>query len=68
MCRVTVIKIDVKMDRSKSDGNQLDFDIQLYNDKGMSIRKICENTGVNKVTLFRNLNIYFGRITNVSTI
>lgn len=53
--RAVAIEKGVKMGRPRVGGKQLDFAIQLYKSQEMSIRKICEATGVAKATLCRRL-------------
>lgn len=53
--RAVAVSKGVKMGRPKTGGKQLDFAMQLYNAKQMSIRKICEATGVSKATLCRRI-------------
>lgn len=45
----------VQMGRPKKGGSQLDFALNMYRTQEMSIRKICEATGVSKSTLCRRL-------------
>lgn len=44
-----------KMGRTKMDTPQLKFAVQLYQNKAMSLRQICEATGVSKATLCRRI-------------
>ncbi len=53
--RAVAVAKGVQMGRPKSSGKQMDFAIDLYKSKAMSVRKICENTGVSKATLCRRL-------------
>ncbi|MBC2579705.1 recombinase family protein [Clostridium sp. DJ247] len=53
--REVAVAKGVKMGRPKTGGKQMDFAIELYRSKTMSIRKICESTGVSKATLCRRL-------------
>lgn len=53
--RAVAVAKGVKMGRPKSNGKQLEYALQLYKDKVMSIRKICEVTGVSKATLCRRI-------------
>ena len=46
---------NVQMGRPRKGGKQLDYAIQLYKSKAMSVRNICEATGVSKSTLCRRL-------------
>ncbi len=45
----------IKFGRPKVGGKQLDFALELYQTQAMSIRKICEATGVAKATLCRRI-------------
>ena len=45
----------VQMGRPKKGGKQLEFALSLYNSQQMSIRKICEATGIAKATLCRRI-------------
>lgn len=45
-----------KFGRPKKGGKQLDFAMSLYQSQQMSIRKICEATGVSKATLCRRIS------------
>ncbi|URZ03023.1 hypothetical protein CLAUR_030690 [Clostridium felsineum] len=56
--RVIAISKGVKMGRPKVGGKQIDFALELYISGAMSIRKICENTGVSKATLCRRIKEY----------
>ncbi|AKA72040.1 recombinase family protein [Clostridium scatologenes] len=53
--RAVAVAKGVKMGRPKTGGKPMDFAIELYKSQAMSIRKICENTGVAKATLCRRL-------------
>lgn len=53
--RAVAVAKGTKMGRPKTGGKQLEYAIELYKSKAMSIRKICENTGVSKATLCRRL-------------
>ena len=43
------------MGRPRSSGKQMEYAIELYKSKAMSIRNICEATGVSKATLMRRI-------------
>lgn len=45
----------VQFGRPRKGGSQLSHAIQLYKDKSLSIRAICEATGVSKATLCRRI-------------
>lgn len=45
----------VQMGRPKRGGKQLEFALNLYKSQAMSIRQICEATGVAKATLCRRI-------------
>lgn len=45
----------IKFGRPKIGGKQLDFALELYMTQAMSLRKICEVTGVAKATLCRRI-------------
>lgn len=53
--RAVAIAKGVQMGRPKSSGKQMEYAIELYKSKAMSVRKICENTGVSKATLCRRI-------------
>ncbi|OAA91458.1 recombinase family protein [Clostridium ljungdahlii] len=53
--RQVAISKGVKMGRPKTGGKQMEYALQLYKDKAMSIRKICEVTGIAKATLCRRI-------------
>ena len=53
--RTVAMSKGVKMGRPKIGGSQLDFALSLYKAQEMSIRKICEATGVAKATLCRRI-------------
>ncbi|KZL89942.1 recombinase family protein [Clostridium magnum] len=53
--RAVAVAKGTKMGRPRTGGKQLDFAIELYKNKSMSIRKICESTGIAKATLCRRL-------------
>ena len=53
--RKVAISNGIKMGRPRVRGSQIDFALKLYTDKAMSIRKICESTGVTKSTLCRRI-------------
>lgn len=53
--RAVAVAKGVVMGRPKKGGSQLEYAIQLYKDKAMSVRDICQNTGVSKSTLCRRL-------------
>ena len=53
--RAIAVAKGVKMGRPKTGGKQLEYAIELYKNKEMSIRKICEVTGVSKATLCRRI-------------
>ncbi|EGW39798.1 resolvase, N terminal domain protein [Desulfosporosinus sp. OT] len=53
--RAVAVAKGVQMGRPRKGGKPLDYAIQLYKDKTLSIRDICENTGVSKSTLCRRL-------------
>ena len=46
----------VKMGRPKKGGSQLEFAMSLYKAQEMSVRKICEATGIAKATLCRRIS------------
>ncbi|URZ16871.1 recombinase family protein [Clostridium felsineum] len=48
-------KRGVKFGRPKSDDEQLKFAIELYGQREMSVKQICEKTGVSKSTLMRRV-------------
>ncbi|GAB6153722.1 recombinase family protein [Desulfosporosinus burensis] len=54
--RAVAIAKGTKMGRPKKGGKQLDFAMSLYKSQAMSIRKICEATGVAKATLCRRIS------------
>lgn len=54
--RAIAIAKGTKMGRNKIKTTQMDYAIELYLKKEMSIRKICEVTGVAKATLCRRLS------------
>ncbi|MBV4414986.1 recombinase family protein [Clostridium tyrobutyricum] len=49
--RAVAVSKGVKMGRPKTGGKQMEYALELYKDKVMSIRKICEVTGVSKATM-----------------
>lgn len=53
--RAIAVAKGVKMGRPKQSGKQMEYAIELYKNKEMSIRKICEVTGVSKATLCRRI-------------
>lgn len=53
--RAVAISKGVKMGRPKKGGSQLDFAMSLYKAQEMSIRKICDSTGISKATLCRKI-------------
>ncbi|MCW6094561.1 recombinase family protein [Clostridium sporogenes] len=53
--RIVAISKGVKMGRPRIGGTQLDYALYLYTTNEMSIRKICEVTGVAKATLCRRI-------------
>lgn len=53
--RAVAVTKGVKMGRPKSSGKQLEFALTLYKAKEMSVRKICEATGVSQATLMRRV-------------
>lgn len=53
--RAIAVAKGVVMGRPKKGGSQLSHAIQLYKDKTLSIRGICEATGVSKSTLCRRI-------------
>lgn len=53
--RAVAVSKGVKMGRPRTGGKQLEYALQLYKDKAMSIRKICEVCGVSKATLCRRI-------------
>jgi DNA invertase Pin-like site-specific DNA recombinase len=53
--RDMAIKRGVPMGRPKMNTKPLELAIDLYKEKKMSVRKICEYTGVSKATLCRRL-------------
>jgi DNA invertase Pin-like site-specific DNA recombinase len=54
--RKMAIKRGVRMGRPKKNTDRLLYALELYHKKEMSIRKICEITGVSKATLYRRLD------------
>jgi hypothetical protein len=50
------VKRGVVMGRPRKHNKQMDYAIDLYKTKAMSIRKICEVTGIAKATLCRRLS------------
>lgn len=53
--RKIAIANGVKMGRPKSTGKQLEYALELYSKGEMSIRKVCEVTGVAQATFCRRL-------------
>lgn len=53
--RAVAVSKGVKMGRPKVGGKPLEFAISLYKAQEMSVRKICEVTGVGKATFCRRL-------------
>lgn len=53
--RAVAVSKGVVMGRPKKSGSQMDFALSLYKAEEMSIRKICEATGVAKATLCRRI-------------
>jgi len=53
--REAAIEKGVKMGRTKQMDTKMEYALKLYEDKAMSIRKICEVTGVSKATLCRRI-------------
>lgn len=53
--RQVAISKGVKMGRPKTGGAQLEYALELYKSKEMSIRKICEVTNISKATLCRRI-------------
>lgn len=53
--RAVAVSKGVKMGRPKTGGKQLEFAMELYKAQKMSIRNICEVTGVAKATLCRRI-------------
>lgn len=53
--RAVAIAKGVRMGRPKNGGKQMEYAIELYKSKAMSVRKICEATGVSKATLCRRI-------------
>ena len=53
--RAVAMAKGVVMGRPKQSGKQMDFAITLYKAQELSVRKICEATGVAKATLCRRL-------------
>jgi len=53
--RKMAVKRGVVMGRPKKNTDRLLYALELYHKKEMSIRKICEVTGVSKATLYRRL-------------
>lgn len=56
--RKVAMKKGVQFGRPRTGGKQLDFALELYKSGTMSIRKICENTGVAQATLMRRVKEY----------
>lgn len=54
--REAAMERGVKMGRTKKNGSQMEYALKLYEEKAMSIRKICEVTGVSKATLCRRIS------------
>ena len=48
----------VQMGRPRKGGKQLEYAIELYKSKTMSVRDICQKTGVSKATLCRRVSEY----------
>lgn len=53
--RAVAVSKGVKMGRPKTGGKQLEYALELYKAQKMSIRDICEVTGVAKATLCRRI-------------
>lgn len=53
--RAVAVEKGLKMGRPRVGGKQLDFAIDLYKSNAMSVRKICDVTGVAKATFCRRL-------------
>lgn len=53
--REIAIAKGAKMGRTKKMDSQMKHALQLYEEKSMSVRKICEVTGVSKATLCRRI-------------
>lgn len=54
--REAAMEKGVKMGRTKQMDTKMEYALKLYEDKAMSIRKICEVTGVSKATLCRRIS------------
>lgn len=54
--RAVAVSKGVQMGRPRKGGKQLEFAMSLYEEQQMSIRKICEATGIAKATLCRRIN------------
>lgn len=53
--RAVAVAKGTKMGRPRTGGKQLDYALKLYKSQEMSIRKICEVTGIAKATLCRRI-------------
>lgn len=54
--RKIAVKRGVVMGRPRKHNKQMDYAIDLYKNKAMSVRKICEVTGIAKATFCRRLS------------